>query len=140
MKYPVLLHSDDGQHFSASVPDVPGCYGAGDSFDEALADVEQALVAHFELLAEDQEAIPVPSSIQKYIVERGNEGGTWALVDMDPTPYMGKAQKINVTLPGFLITRIERELGEHTTFKNRSHFLAEAALRLLSKDGNHEVA
>ncbi|WP_425427927.1 type II toxin-antitoxin system HicB family antitoxin [Terasakiispira papahanaumokuakeensis] len=44
---------------------------------------------------------------------------------------MGKAQKINVTLPSFLISRIAHKLKESNEFKSRSQFLAIAADRLL---------
>lgn len=131
MKYPVCCHTDDGIEYSVTVPDVPGCYGAGDTLDDALSDIESALHAHFELLAEDQEPIPQATSIAAHKDNADYADGIWAVVDIDPTPYMGKAQKINVTLPGFLISRIEHRLKESNEFKNRSQFLAIAADRLL---------
>lgn len=131
MKYPVCCHSDDGTSFSITVPDVPGCFGAGDTVDDALADVESAIHAHFELLAEDQQPIPQAGHIFDHKNNPDYADGVWALVEIDPTPYMGKAQKINVTLPGFLIHQIERKLQESNDYKNRSQFLAIAAERLL---------
>lgn len=131
MKYPVCCHTDDGVSYSVTVPDVPGCFGAGDTLDEALADVESAIHAHFELLAEDQEPIPQAGSIAHHKGNADYADGIWAFIEIDPTPYMGKAQKINVTLPGFLIQQIERKLQESTEYKNRSQFLAIAANRLL---------
>ena len=131
MRYPICLHSDDGIKYSGSVPDVPGCYGAGDTLDEALADIESALHAHFELLAEDGDAIPEAGAIADHQNNPDFAGGVWGFVDVDITPYLGKAQKINVTLPGYLIHQIESELKDSTHFKNRSHFLTEAAIKLL---------
>jgi len=39
MRYPVVLHSDDGIRYGVTVPDLPGCFSAGDTFDEALESV-----------------------------------------------------------------------------------------------------
>ena len=133
MRYSVCLHSDDGVKYGAQVPDVPGCFGAGDTFDEALADIESALHAHFEFLAEDGDAIPEPMEISAHKNEAEFADGIWGFVDIDITPYLGKAQKINVTLPGYVIHKIEAELKNTQHFKNRSQFLAEAAMLLLHK-------
>ena len=36
MRFPVVLHSDNGVRFGVTVPDLPGCFSNGDTFDEAL--------------------------------------------------------------------------------------------------------
>ncbi|MDO9049211.1 MAG: type II toxin-antitoxin system HicB family antitoxin [Methylobacter sp.] len=36
MKIAVVLHSDDGQRYGVTVPDLAGCFSAGDSIDDAL--------------------------------------------------------------------------------------------------------
>lgn len=87
MKYPICLHSDDGVKYSGLIPDVPGCYGAGDSFDEALADIKSALHAHFEFLAEDGDAIPEAKTITDHKDNSYLEGCVWDFVDIDITPY-----------------------------------------------------
>lgn len=133
MKYAVCLHSDDGKAFSALAPDIVGCYGAGASFDDALRDMESAIHAHFELLAEDQEDIPQASTLNAFVNDPDYEGGIWGYLDVDVTQYMGKATKVNVTLPGFLIQKIEKEISENSNYKNRSQFLAEAALNQIQK-------
>ena len=48
MKFTVVLHTDDGQRYGATVPDLPGCYSARDSFDEALKSVVEAIDLHAE--------------------------------------------------------------------------------------------
>ena len=39
MKYAVVVHHDEGSAYGVSVPGLPGCFSAGDSFDEALDNV-----------------------------------------------------------------------------------------------------
>lgn len=43
MKYLVVFHKDEGNKFSAFVPDVPTCVATGDSEDEIRASIRDAL-------------------------------------------------------------------------------------------------
>jgi predicted RNase H-like HicB family nuclease len=55
MRFPVVLHTDDGVRFGVTVPDLPGCFSAGDTFDEALDSVVEAIDLHLE---EDGDPVP----------------------------------------------------------------------------------
>jgi HicB_like antitoxin of bacterial toxin-antitoxin system len=37
MRFSVVLHSDDGVRFGVTVPNLPGCFSSGDSFDYVKA-------------------------------------------------------------------------------------------------------
>lgn len=52
-------------------------------------------------------------------------------MDVDLTHLMGKAEKINVTLPSLLIKRIDSFVATHPEYKNRSNFLAQVATNKL---------
>lgn len=43
----VLIEESDGG-FSVSVPALPGCYSEGDTVEEALANVREAIAVHLE--------------------------------------------------------------------------------------------
>ena len=64
-------------------------------------------------------------------VTRTTPGG---VVDIDVTKYLGKAQKLNITLPGYLLNRIDEYVLHHPEEKSRSGFLASAALKVLQQD------
>ena len=125
MKYAVVVHHDEGSAFGVTVPDLPGCFSAGDTFDEALENVVEAIEFHLEGLAEEGMDIPRAELIDAHMDNSDYAGGTWGFVDIDLTPYLGKTEKINVTLPSTVIRKID---AKH---KNRSRFLAEAALKAL---------
>jgi predicted RNase H-like HicB family nuclease len=36
MKFALALHTDDGVKYGVNVPDLPGCFSAGDTLDEAI--------------------------------------------------------------------------------------------------------
>src|SRR3989338_4900063 len=60
MRFPVVLHTDDGVRYGVTVPDLPGCFSAGDTFDDALDSVVEAIDLHLEGLTEEGDDIPVP--------------------------------------------------------------------------------
>jgi predicted RNase H-like HicB family nuclease len=62
--YIALVHKDDGTSYGVSFPDVPGCVFAGDTFEEAVANAAEALVAHFARMKADGDDIPAPRSFE----------------------------------------------------------------------------
>ncbi|MBB3330312.1 putative RNase H-like HicB family nuclease [Halomonas campaniensis] len=134
MHYPIAIEIGDEQHAcSVVVPDLPGCFSAGDSFDEAIANAREAIEGHLESLSEHGDPIPTATAIQQHLKHPDFAGWVWATVEIDMTPYLGKSHKINVTLPDLLIKRIDSTVAKHGDYKSRSGFLARAALHELER-------
>lgn len=131
MKYPVVIHKDPNSDYGVTVPDVPGCFSAGETMSEALDNIHEALALHFEGLVADGEPLPQPQEVDAHLANPDYTGGVWALVDFDVTSYLGKAVRFNATLPEGLLARIDAYVKTHPNQKSRSGFLAEAALRAL---------
>lgn len=125
MRFPVVLHSDDGVRYGVTVPDLPGCFSAGDTFDEALASVVEAIDLHLEGITEDGGDIPVPRAIGEHRTNPDYTDGVWAVVEVDMSRFDGRAQKINITLPRNLLAKIDTYAKSHGA--TRSGFLADAA-------------
>ncbi len=125
MRFPVVLHTDDGIRFGVTVPDLPGCFSAGDTFDEALDSVVEAIELHLEGLAEDGGDIPVPRAIAEHRANADFADGVWAAVEVDVSRFDGRAEKINITLPRRLLAKIDSYAKAHG--ETRSGFLADAA-------------
>ncbi|MBT1427556.1 type II toxin-antitoxin system HicB family antitoxin [Dickeya dianthicola] len=133
MFYPIAIETGDDTHaYGVTVPDLPGCFSAGDTLDEAIANAKDALTGHIELLIEMGQDIPAVSSVGALAKSPEYTGYTWAVVDIDVTRLMGGVEKINVTLPKSLIDRIDRCVASNPEFKSRSGFLAQAALERIS--------
>ncbi|GKV95787.1 type II toxin-antitoxin system HicB family antitoxin [Pectobacterium aroidearum] len=133
MFYPIAIEAGDDTHaYGVTVPDLPGCFSAGDTLDDAIANAKEAITGHIELLVEMGQDIPTVSTVGQ--LAKGSEyaGYTWAVVDIDVTRLMGGSEKINVTLPKSLIDRIDRCVASNPEFKSRSGFLAQAALERIS--------
>ncbi|MBE0437326.1 MAG: type II toxin-antitoxin system HicB family antitoxin [Methylomicrobium sp.] len=125
MRFSVVLHTDDGVRYGVTVPDLPGCFSAGDTLDDALASVAEAIDCHIETLIEDGADIPDCKPIAEHLSNPDYSGGVWAFVDVPVEKYFGPAEKINITLPRLLLARIDRYAKAHGA--TRSGFLAEAA-------------
>jgi len=133
MQYPICIEwGDEKTATGIQIPDIPGAVTAGDSFEEAYAAAVE--VAHILLqeIAGSGQPIPLPTSIANH---RGNpdfEEMGWGMLEIDITPYLGKTEKVNVTLPGFVIQQIDRYVRDHNV-KSRSSFLADAAMEKLGR-------
>ncbi|HBI6864900.1 type II toxin-antitoxin system HicB family antitoxin [Enterobacter pasteurii] len=135
MFYPAYIHSDSDGSASGFFPDVPGCFFAGDSLDEAFQDARDALTAHFEALFEMDEVLPLPGMVEAHLASHPEDfiGGQWLLVDINMKQFEGRVERINITIPRRLLVKIDSFVSEHPQFTNRSAFLAEAARRVLPR-------
>lgn len=125
MRFPVILHTDDGVRFGVTVPDLPGGFSAGDTFDEALESVVEAITLHLEGLVEEGCEVPIPRPIAEHRQKPAFADGVWAAVEVDVSRFDGRAEKINITLPRRLLAKIDDYTRAHGA--TRSGFLAEAA-------------
>ncbi|ENW93358.1 type II toxin-antitoxin system HicB family antitoxin [Acinetobacter dispersus] len=132
MLYPIAIErGSDTEAFGVIVPDIAGCHGTGDTLEEALDSIKEAISGHLEILAEDGEDIPVASPLSKYMDLPEYSGMVWAVTEVDVSRYLGSPEKINVTLPSRLIRKIDDSVGKDKQYKTRSAFLAAGAERLL---------
>lgn len=132
MRFPIVIHQENDSAFGVIVPDMPGCFSAGDTLDEALENVHEAIDMYMEEVVNGHEAVPVPSALDTVVSNPDHEGGTFFLVEVDLPKYLGKADKINVTLPRYLIDRIDHAVNEGR-YKSRSGMLAESAMSALAQ-------
>lgn len=134
MRYPIAIELGDEQHaFGVTFPDVPGCFSAGDTLDEAIDNAKDALEGHLELCVEDGDPIPEASTITQHRDNPEFKDYAWAFVELDITPYLGKSHKVNVTLPEYIIKQIDHVQSIDKRYKNRSNFLAVAAMNELRR-------
>lgn len=133
MQYPIAIEwGDETTAVGIQIPDIPGAVTAGDTFEDAYnAAVEIAHICLEERVT-DGHAVPMPSSARAHHDNDDYANMGWGMIEIDITPYLGKTEKVNVTLPGFVIQRIDRYVRDHNV-KSRSSFLADAALEKLGR-------
>ncbi|WP_336779152.1 type II toxin-antitoxin system HicB family antitoxin [Pantoea sp. USHLN256] len=134
MFYPIAIEAGDHTTaFGVTVPDLPGCFSAGETLEEAVKNAKEAIIGHLELLVELGQDIPAVSDLKSLMKDAEYAGYVWVLIDVDVTRILGGSEKINVTLPKLLIDRIDRCVATHPEFKTRSGFLAQVALERIAK-------
>lgn len=136
MKFPVAIHKDEGSVYGVTVPDVPGCFSAGETVEQAVASAEEAITSHIETLLELGESVDVfASPVEKYVSNPDFSGAIWAFAEVDLSKLDSKPERVNVSLPRFVLNKIDQYTAvRHET---RSGFLARAALELLTKEEKH---
>ena|SRR5882762_2861850 len=132
MRYPIAIESGDAGHaYGVVVPDLPGCFSAGDTLDEALTNAQEAILLHIEGLLDDGKPIPKPSEVGRLRRKREFRNWTWAIVDVDMSQLGDKAARINITLPQRILRAVDAHARRHG--ETRSGFLARAALDAMRK-------
>ncbi len=66
IRYVVILERGESE-FGAYVPDLPDCVAVGETKEEALRLIGEAVELHLESLREDGLPIPKPSSSSEYV-------------------------------------------------------------------------
>jgi predicted RNase H-like HicB family nuclease len=123
----VGLAEEVNDGYSVFFPDFPGFGSAGHNLEETRKNAREGLIAHIELMLEDGEAIPKPSSLDKIMKLREAKGCIPLIIGI--VAPSGKAKRVNITLDTELLSAID--IVATNQHKTRSALLAEAAQRLL---------
>lgn len=83
MRYAVVIHKDVESVYGVTVPDLPGCFSSGDTFEEAIESAHEAISCHLEGLLMDGEPIPARGSLETHRASEHYKGGVWAFVNVD---------------------------------------------------------
>ena len=131
MNYSVAVHKSQGSCYGITVPDIAGCFSAGDTLEEALHNAQNAISTHLEYLAEEGVLPPVAKALDDYLIHDDFKGVIWGYVDVDFSEILGETKKATVTLPTLLIHKIDN-LVRCGAIKSRSAFLVESATKNLA--------
>ena len=127
MRYLIAIEPGDDTHaWGVVAPDLPGCFSAGDTLDEAIANASEAITLWIETVLDDGGDIPKPGSVSVHRENPEFAGWIWALVEVDPALLEDQTERVNITLPRRVLARLDakaRAAGE-----SRSGFIAHLAL------------
>ena len=126
MKYAIAIEPCTAKTaFGVAVPDLPGCYSAGDTVEEAYDNAVEAIESFCEVLAKDGKDLPARKSLSEWQADSEYAGWVWGMVDADVEKLFGPAEKINITVPPLTLREIDRFAGQQGL--TRSAFLVRAA-------------
>jgi predicted RNase H-like HicB family nuclease len=131
VRYPIVIEpGNDTQAYGVIIPDLPGCFSAGDTLDEAITNSSEAILTHIEHLIESGEPIPEPQSIEQHQANPDYQGWLWAVSTVDLAQLKEPCKRINITIPERVLTMID--LAAKKAGESRSGYLATAALERAS--------
>jgi len=129
-EYLALFEYDEMKSgFGVVFPDIPGCFSAGNDFDEAFIMAHEAL----SLYAEDEAELPKPRTLEQIKAE-WEDWAEWEskykfyLVKIALYPLKPVTKKFNISLDERLVRRIDRVTN------NRSAFIAGAVEHMLNSN------
>ncbi|WP_130471737.1 type II toxin-antitoxin system HicB family antitoxin [Candidatus Magnetaquicoccus inordinatus] len=129
MNFAIAIHKDADSDYGVTVPDLPGCFSAGGTMDEAISMAREAIQTHVEGLLLDNETIPFARPIEEHQSNPEFAGAVWAVVQVDLGKITGKSKRINITIPEPALARIDSYAAAHG--ESRSGFLMRAALQAM---------
>lgn len=133
LKYPIAIEPGDEQTaFGVVVPDLPGCFSAGDSMDEAVENSKEAITAWIEVVLDEGGKIPTPGKLSDHLKNSEFTGWLWAVVEIDGVLLDDSSERVNISLPRRILARIDRYAAAHG--QSRSGFLVNAALDRIIHD------
>ncbi len=63
----VIMIPDETGGYTVEVPSLPGCFSEGDTREEALINIQDAIALYLEVLAEDGK--PIPDDVPPILVQ-----------------------------------------------------------------------
>ena len=135
MKVPIAIEpGSETTAFGVVVPDLPGCFSAGDTLDEAYANAVEAIELWMEVALERQQAVPIPNlaDLAQHQSDPDLEGWLWGIVDVDLSKLGNQATHVDIALPRELLRAVDacaQQQGE-----TRNGFLVRAALDQLQRE------
>ena len=65
MRVPVVVYPESSGGFSIVCPTLPGCHSQGETLQEALANVREAVSLYLDVLEED--GLPLPEAVEPLV-------------------------------------------------------------------------
>jgi predicted RNase H-like HicB family nuclease len=129
MRYPIAIEiGNETTAYGVVVPDLPGCFSAGDTIDEAVSAAEEAAAAWIDATLDTGGVVPSPSSIETLRVHPDYAGWAFGFIDVDAALLDSTVERVNITLPRRVLRRLDaqaRAAGE-----TRSGYIAHLTLEI----------
>jgi len=108
MKFAIAIEpGNDTSAWGVVVPDLPGCFSAGDTMAEAMDSAVEAIDLWCQAVIDDGGALPLVKAVDQHVATLEFKNWMWAMVDVPVERYLGPAEKINITLPRVLLAQVD---------------------------------
>lgn len=128
MHYVAVIEKEPESAFGVWFPDVEGCFSAGDSLEEAVANATAALRQHVEALEGSRRNLPRPRSVDDVLADADVKTCVETGAVLFAVPLLadaGRTVRINISLDKALVDQIDDAASARGL--TRSAFIAQAA-------------
>jgi predicted RNase H-like HicB family nuclease len=127
MIYPIAIEIGNTETaYGIVVPDLPGCFSAGDTMDEAMKNAGEAIYAWIEAALDAGEEIPKPSSLESIQQNPEYDGWAFGIIDVDAAALDSTPERVNIILPRRVLRLLDAKAKSNG--ESRSGFIAHLAL------------
>jgi predicted RNase H-like HicB family nuclease len=127
MRYPIAIESgSETTAFGVVVPDLPGCFSAGDTLDEAITNAEEAAAAWVDVALDVGMEIPTPTSLDVHRQNKDFSGWAFGVITLDPALLDDTTERVNITLPRRVLKRLDAKAK--AAGESRSGYIAQMTL------------
>jgi len=127
MRYPIAIEiGSETTAFGVLVPDLPGCFSAGDTLDEAITAAEEAAAAWIDATLDAGGDVPGPSSLEAVRANPEYAGWAFGVVNIDPAALDDTIDRVNITLPRRVLRRLDALAKAHG--ESRSGYIAQLTM------------
>lgn len=127
MFYPITIEpGNEKEAFGVVIPDLPGCFSAGDTLEEAYANAQEAAIGWIEMELDDGHDIPSPSTLDAVAKNPDYKGWILGFVDVPADLLSTKTERINITIPQRILRRLD--IQAQAAGDSRSGYIARMVL------------
>ncbi|MBC7636533.1 MAG: type II toxin-antitoxin system HicB family antitoxin [Acetobacteraceae bacterium] len=127
MRYPIVIEpGTDTTAFGVIVPDLPGCFSAGDTLDDAVIGAEEAAAAWIDASLDSGVAIPGPSPLDALRANPAYTGWAIGVITVNSAQFDDTIERVNITLPRRVLRRLDA-LAKKAN-ESRSGYIAQLTL------------
>ena len=131
MRFPIAIETGAAsQAYGVVVPDLPGCFSAGDTLDEAILNAEEAAAAWIDVALDAGEPVPSPSELEALRGDPRFAGWSFGVVNVAQEIFENDPARVNVSLSRRVLARLDAQAK--AAGKTRSGYIAEMTLRARS--------
>ncbi len=138
MRYPIVIETgDETTPFGVIVPDLPGCFSAGHSIENAMDNARESIELRMEKMLRDGITIPEPVSIETHRDNPEFVGWLWAILEIDLSKLRSTTKRYNITAPERVMSIVD--IAAHQAGESRSTYLIRSAM-IRFEEGIHKIS
>ena len=132
--YQAILAGVGTDQIDVAFPDFPGCVTVAKTLEEAQNRAEEVLSFHIQSMVGDGDAIPAggdEEALLEMLKDYEDEGHRVVIASVGVEIPAGKAKRVNVTLPEYVLDAVDRWAQTHK--QSRSGLLASATMDYIAR-------